>query len=348
MRVAVVGVNGRLGHALLEALGDAPFIGTRGPIGWDQPELDLDTLTEATAGAFLDAERPEVVIHAAAWTDVDGCARDPELALRRNGTAVGELANACARRGTDLVFISTNEVFDGRRTDGIGYAPGDERNPINPYGAAKAEGERLAFAAFGAGGARGRLGIVRTSWLHGPPGGDFPAKIAAAALRAKAAGEPLRVVGDEIGCPTYTPTSPRRSWSSSPATRSRRRRPAGRSTTSSTSAEPPAPNRAREVLRATGIGVEVVDVPGSTWTRASTPPSWAVLAPTPPPVRPADAWLAGCLRRCRARAGALAPRSLIARDAPRGGDLPRAAVTAPGGGDCPGRGRPHRTHPDPP
>ena len=112
---------------------------------------------------------------------------------------------ACARRGIDLVIISTNEVFDGRRTDGIGYAPDDERNPINPYGAAKAQAELLATAAFEADSARGRLGIVRTSWLYGPPGNDFPAKIAGAALKAKAAGEPLRVVGDEIGCPTYTP-----------------------------------------------------------------------------------------------------------------------------------------------
>ena len=153
------------------------------------------------------------MIHTAAWTDVDGCARDPELAMRRNGTAVGELATACARRGIDLVFISTNEVFDGRRTDGVGYAPDDERNPINPYGAAKAEAERLAIAAFDADGARGRLGIVRTSWLYGPPGNDFPAKIAAAALRARAAGTPLQVVADEIGAPPTRRTSPRRSWS---------------------------------------------------------------------------------------------------------------------------------------
>jgi dTDP-4-dehydrorhamnose reductase len=180
MRVAVIGVVGRLGSALIEALEEAPFTGPHGPIGWDQPEVELDTLTEASIGVLLDAERPEVVIHTAAWTDVDGCARDPELAMRRNGTAVGELARACARRGIDLVVISTNEVFDGRRTDGLGYAPGDGRNPINPYGAAKAEAERLATAAFEADGARGRLGIVRTSWLHGPPGNDFPARIAAA------------------------------------------------------------------------------------------------------------------------------------------------------------------------
>ncbi len=280
MRVAVVGVNGRLGRALAEALENAPFTGTRGPIGWDQPELDLDTLNEASAGAFLDAERPEVVIHTAAWTDVDGCARDPGLALRRNGTAAGELARACARRGIDMLFISTNEVFDGRRTDGLGYAPGDARNPINPYGAAKAEGELLAIAAFEAAGARGRLGIVRTSWLHGPPGGDFPAKIATAALRARDAGTALQVVADEVGAPTYTPDlaeaivelladdaiagAPAR-WAIHHLVNS------GRASRA---------DWAREVLRATRIDVPVVDVPGSTWKRLSTPPAWAVLAPT--------------------------------------------------------------------
>jgi dTDP-4-dehydrorhamnose reductase len=283
MRVAVVGVNGRLGRALADALEQAPFTGTRGPIGWDQPELDLDTLTAASAGAFLDAERPEVVIHTAAWTDVDGCARDPDLAMRRNGTAVGELAVACGLRGIDLVYIATNEVFDGRRTDGVGYAPEDERNPLNPYAVAKAEGERLAAAAFEADGARGRLGIVRTSWLYGPPGNDFPAKIAAAALRAKGAGEAIRVVDDEIGCPTYAPDLAEAIVEllgadaiTMPPARSAIHHLVNTGHASRA-------DWAREVLRATRIDVEVVDVPGSTWKRASTPPAWGVLEPTPLP-----------------------------------------------------------------
>ncbi len=283
MRVAVIGRTGRLGTALMAALEDAPFTGTRGPIGWDLPEIDLDTLTAATVGPMLDREQPEVVVHTAAWTDVDGCARDPELAMRRNGTAVGELASACARRGIDLVVISTNEVFDGTRTDGRGYAPHDARNPINAYGAAKAEAERLAAAAFDAEGARGRLGIVRTSWLYGPPGNDFPARIAAAALRARADGSPLRVVADEVGVPTYTPDLAEAivELIAEDAVAAAPDRVAihhlvngGRASRA---------DWAREVLRAIRIDVEVVDVPGSTWQRASTPPAWAVLEPTPLP-----------------------------------------------------------------
>jgi len=203
VRVAVVGVVGRLGRALVGALEEAPFTGMRPPIGWDQPELELDTVTTASFGVLLDREGPEAVVHTAAWTDVDGNAREPDLAMRRNGTAVGEIARACAQRDIDLFIVSTNEVFDGRKTDGRPYAPGDELNPINPYGAAKAAAERLAREAFA--GSGGRLAIVRTAWLFGPPGGDFPAKIAAAGLRARAAGEPLRVTGDEVGTPTYTP-----------------------------------------------------------------------------------------------------------------------------------------------
>jgi dTDP-4-dehydrorhamnose reductase len=280
MRVAVLGFRGRLGQALMAALENAPFTGTRGPIGWDQPEVELDTLTEASIGALLDRDRPEVVILTAAWTDVDGCARDPELAMRRNGTAVGEIARACAARGIDLVFISTNEVFDGLRTDGVGYAPGDARHPINPYGAAKAAAEQLATAAFA--GSSARLAIVRTAWLHGPPGNDFPAKIVSAALRAKASGEALRVTGDEIGTPTYTPDLAEAIvelvGTDDP--------PPPGSTTIHHLVNGGLASRAdwaREVLRTTGVDVEVVDVPASTWARASTPPLWAVLEPTPLP-----------------------------------------------------------------
>ena len=280
MRVAVVGVVGRLGSALVGALEEAPFTGMRPPIGWDLPDFNLDTVTAASFGALLDRERPEVVVHTAAWTDVDGNAREPDVAMRRNGTAVGEIARACAARGVDLLMLSTNEVFDGRRADGLGYAPGDERNPINPYGEAKAAAERFASEAFA--GSAGRLAIVRTAWLFGPPGNDFPAKIAAAAVRARASGEPLRVTGDEIGTPTYTPDL------------------AEAIVELVGTDDPPPPGSvtihhlinggqasradwAREVLRRLAIDVEVVDVPASTWQRASNPPLWAVLAPTPMP-----------------------------------------------------------------
>src|SRR4249919_3131494 len=105
MRVAVTGARGRLGRAMVDALADAPFTGPAGPIGWARDAFDLDA--PDGIGARLDADRPEVVVHAAAWTDVDGCVLDPELAMRRNAVATGILAEACATRRVDLLIIST-------------------------------------------------------------------------------------------------------------------------------------------------------------------------------------------------------------------------------------------------
>ena len=303
MRVAVTGAGGRLGRALIAALKDAPFTGPLGPLAWSRPTYDIDD-PEAAARCIRQTA-PEVVVHAAAWTDVDGCAREPELAMRRNAMAVAELADACVRAGADLVVVSTNEVFDGRRTDGRGYAPDDRPRPRNSYGASKLAGESAAQAAFlrhgglidgpSAAGSRSpaaipgveapsasppavpQLAIVRTAWLYGPPGNDFPARILGAADRARAAREPLRVVGDEIGSPTFAPdlaegildllaagtfagihhivnagSVSRAGW-------------------------------ARHVLAAVGVDVPIVEIPLASWTRPSSPPAWAVLAPTLPP-----------------------------------------------------------------
>jgi dTDP-4-dehydrorhamnose reductase len=282
VRVVVTGAGGRLGRALAAALGDAPFTGPAGPIAWSRSEFDLDA--PAGIAERLDRERVEVVVHAAAWTDVDGCARDPALALARNGVATGVLAAACAARGIDLVVVSTNEVFDGRRTDGFGYTADDEPAPANPYGASKLAGERAATDAF-AGAAGGHLGIVRTAWLFGPGRPDFPTKILAAAREAERTGEPLRVVGDEWGCPTYTVdvadavvellaegavSGVHHVVNGLFATRA---------------------DWARYVVGRALLEVAVVNVPLSSWPRDSTPPRWGVLEPTPlPSGEPLRSW----------------------------------------------------------
>jgi dTDP-4-dehydrorhamnose reductase len=274
MRVAVTGANGRLGRALVAALADAPFTGPAGPIAWDRASFDLDA--PETVVGLLAHDRPEVVVHAAAWSDVDGCALDPELAVRRNGIATGVLAEACAAASIDLVAISTNEVFDGLREDRRGYGPDDLPSPGNAYGASKLDGEQRASEAYRRSGS-GSLGIVRTAWLFGTPGRDFPSRIIEAAERSVAAGEPLRAVADEWGTPTYVndladaivdlladdavagvhhlvngAVASRADW-------------------------------ARDALARGGVLADVVDVPLSTWKRPSTPPRWGVLAPTPLP-----------------------------------------------------------------
>jgi dTDP-4-dehydrorhamnose reductase len=283
MRVAVTGAGGRLGRALIAALQDAPFAGPLGPLAWSRPTYDIDD-PEAAARCIRQTA-PEVVVHAAAWTDVDGCAREPERAMRRNAMAVAELAEACVRAGTDLVLVSTNEVFDGRRTDGRGYAPDDRPRPGNPYGASKLAGETAAQAAFlrhgglidGPGGVSPgapQLAIIRTAWLYGPPGNDFPARILAAADRARAAGEPLRAVGDEIGSPTFA---------SDLAEGILELIEAGTFAGVHHIVNAGSVSRAgwaRHVLAVTGVEVPIVEIPLATWTRPSAPPAWAVLAPT--------------------------------------------------------------------
>jgi dTDP-4-dehydrorhamnose reductase len=293
VRVAVTGATGRLGRAVVTALEEAPFTGPFGPIGWSRAIFDLDT--PDVAGAILDRDRPEVVVHCAAWTDVDGCAREPDRAIARNGTATGVLAGAAADRGIDLIVVSTNEVFDGRRTDGLGYGPDDRAAPINPYGASKLAGEEAARAAYaGARGAGGpALGIVRTAWLYGPPGNDFPSKILAAAERTAASGEPLRLVADEIGSPSYTHDVAEAiaELIGSAAIGGTHHLVNGGQASRA--------DWARELLRQAGIAVATEDVPAATWPRASTPPMWSVLQSTPlpggEPLRPWQAALADYL-----------------------------------------------------
>ncbi len=297
MRVAVTGAGGRLGRALLDALAEARGFGPIAALGWDVPEHDLDD--PESPGRLVRRDRPDVVIHTAAWTDVDGCARDPELALRRNGTAAGDLARACVRAGVGLVQVSTNEVFDGQRTDGRGYRPDDEPSPANPYGASKRAGEVAARAVFAEGGglveaagdsrdaARPQLAIVRTAWLFGPPGNDFPAKILAAADRALAAGEPLRVVGDEIGSPTYT-----RDLAGAIVELVASGAHAGIHHVVNGGAVSRA-GWARAVLAAAHVDVPIVEVPLATWVRPSAVPPRAVLEPTPlPSGAPLRSWVA--------------------------------------------------------
>jgi len=278
MRVAVTGAGGRLGRALVDALADAPFTGPAGPIAWDRTAFDLDD--PDGIGARIDRDRPEVVVHAAAWTDVDGCARDPELALARNGRATGVLAAACAERGLDLVIVSTNEVFDGSLPAGAAYGPDETPNPINPYGVSKLAGERAARAAYDglAGAGRpGSLGIVRTAWLFGSPASDFPGRILAAAARARDSGQPLKVVADEWGTPTYT-----HDLAEGIVDLLAEDAVAGTHHVVNGGVASRA-DWARDVLARAGIVLETVDVPATEWPRASTAPARAILAPTPTP-----------------------------------------------------------------
>jgi len=252
--------GGRLGRALLGS-----FAGSE-VRAWSRPFYDLDD--PGAADRAVAADGPDIVVHAAAWTDVDACARRPDLARRRNGAAVGELARAAAQRGIRLVLVSTNEVFDGRAV-GTPYRSADPAAPINPYGASKLEGEVAARVAYAE--RPGDLLIVRTAWLYGPPGNDFPVKVIAAAHRAIGDGLPLRLVADETGSPTHTTD-----LAAGIATLVREG--TGGTVHVTNAGQATRAEWGRAVLAAAGIEMDVELVPAATWKRDSSAPAWGVLA----------------------------------------------------------------------
>lgn len=185
MRTLVFGDKGQLGRELV-----ALFAGEGEAEGHDLPELDI-----AAPGAARDAVaafRPDLVINAAAYTDVDGAEDNPGEAFRVNETGARLAAAAAADRGVPVVYYSTDYVFGGAKKSP--YAPEEPVAPVGVYACSKAAGEVVTRLA------SRNVFIVRTAWLYGPGGNNFVEKI----LRAAASRPTLKVVDDEVGSPTYT------------------------------------------------------------------------------------------------------------------------------------------------
>jgi dTDP-4-dehydrorhamnose reductase len=185
----VTGAAGQLGSAL------AACLAARGtPCESHDRRLDVAD-GDAMRRALL-ALRPAVLANAAAYTDVDGCERDPERARRVNAEAPAALAALCRELGVRLLHVSTDYVFDG-----CGARPLREDDPVDPlseYGRSKLAGERSVLAA------SPEFVVVRASWLFGR-GRNFIASVCARARQVRD-GEvpgPLRVVEDQLGSPTY-------------------------------------------------------------------------------------------------------------------------------------------------
>jgi dTDP-4-dehydrorhamnose reductase len=163
----------------------------------DLPEFDVaDPQTVESLFNGFGSELPDVVVNAAAFTQVDRCEREPEAAHRGNAVAPGLLAEACAKRGIRMAHVSTDYVFAGDSP--TPYTEQDAPAPRTVYGRTKLEGEERVRAA-----SSGFL-IVRTSWVFGR-GRNFVAAILAQAedRRAGRASAPMRVVDDQQGRPTY-------------------------------------------------------------------------------------------------------------------------------------------------
>jgi len=182
MQIFVTGATGQLGGEIPRAFAGHTIIpGAR-------PDFDLAD-PRSIREAILRAQ-PELVIHAGAYTDVDGCERDPDRAYRVNALGTRHVALACREVGATLVAVSTDFVFDG--TKGEPYLEWDEPRPLSVYGRSKLAGEREALAL------ADRCFVVRTAWVYSPRGRNFVKTM----LRLAGERPELAVVDDERGSPT--------------------------------------------------------------------------------------------------------------------------------------------------
>jgi dTDP-4-dehydrorhamnose reductase len=184
MKVMIFGASGLLGKALMrEWSGDEV-------VGLSSAEADIrdaNRVREVVAGA-----RPDCIVLSAAYTDVDGCEGNPALAFSVNRDGAIHVAEAAKSVGAKLIFLSSDYVFDGKKTSA--YEADDARNPQSVYGRSKSEAEIRLLETLP------DCCIARTSWLFGTGGKCFPDTI----LKLAASRPALDVVNDQRGCPTYS------------------------------------------------------------------------------------------------------------------------------------------------
>ena len=193
MRILLLGGNGQLGTELQRSLAPlgALTIGTRnGALADGTPCEAADFDVPDALAALVEGSGADVVVNAAAYTQVDKAEQEPDAAFRANAHAPGALAQACARTGARLVHYSTDYVFDGRGTRP--YREGDPTAPLGVYGASKLAGEDAIRASDAS-----HL-IFRTAWVYAAHGKNFLRTM----LRLAAERDELRVVADQHGTPT--------------------------------------------------------------------------------------------------------------------------------------------------
>lgn len=192
MKVLVTGSSGMLGHDLLEVLSLK---------GWDTFGLDHhngDVTDLKGLRSVVKEFRPDTVVHCAAFTDVDGCEKDPDRAFKVNGLGTKNVAISCQEVDASMVYISTDYVFDGEKKDP--YNELDNPNPINAYGRSKLLGEYYVQHLLN------RFSIIRTSWLFGKNGKNFIGTL----LNLFKKEDTLKIVDDQFGSPTFSKDLARR------------------------------------------------------------------------------------------------------------------------------------------
>lgn len=184
-KVLITGANGMLGQDLVPILEDE---------GYEIVETDIDNLDITNLDQVkkvLTEEKPQYVIHCAAYTNVDKAEEDIETATKVNVLGTENLAKICGENNITLVYISTDYVFDGQSEKP--YLPPDKTNPLSVYGKTKLDGEKAVQKYCK------KYYITRTSWLYGHHGKNFVETMISLSDKPE-----LKVVDDQIGCPTWT------------------------------------------------------------------------------------------------------------------------------------------------
>jgi dTDP-4-dehydrorhamnose reductase len=185
MNILITGVKGQLGHELYDMLDGKETV-----TGIDIEDVDITDAQKVHE--YINDFQPDVVIHPAAYTNVDACESNVDLAYKVNAVGTQNIASACLNTGAKMVYVSTDFVFDGQKEEP--YIEFDTPKPLSIYGKSKLAGEMLAGRILN------RLFIVRTAWLYGLNGNNFVKSILSQAKEK----DTLTVVNDQWGTPTYT------------------------------------------------------------------------------------------------------------------------------------------------
>ncbi|WP_088103478.1 dTDP-4-dehydrorhamnose reductase [Halalkalibacter urbisdiaboli] len=184
-RILITGANGQLGKELTEKASENFTV-------MPLRKEDLDITDYELVTETMKQLKPDIILHTAAYTAVDQCEIEKMAAYEINALGSSYIAEAANVVGAKLIYFSTDFVFDGKKTSP--YQVEDEPNPLSSYGLSKWLGERLVLTK------AENCSIIRTSWLYGHHGQNFVKTM----LRLAKKGEPINVVADQIGSPTYT------------------------------------------------------------------------------------------------------------------------------------------------